>query len=452
MVYNHHCLMRRKSQGDYRCMMAVDVDGHVEPDRVRGALALAMAAHPATMAGLGVDLVWGRPYWRLPRPIDAAASQAAAAAHRFVDLSKQPDCPGCLERSVRTSLAASWDYAAGPQLRLDQYALADGRTRFCLRWPHFLTDAEGAQGFLYDLGRFDQAASGEPFSSPSIDRADAAGREPIDVLAPYSTAQRIRLFRRALAAMREPPAGRLISLFPQRFPPATSHGLLHRCWDAASVSRLHAAAKSTTPAGPGLYARHLIACVIRGLHRIYVEHNVDTDAYAITLPVRVAPPVSSETTRSGRPVHGNYLVPLTISGRRDLITDMQALGEDILRQHRRFLDGRMDLHWCSVMWALSHLRLSMYQALLKLDLGYVPLAAGFSYYGEIDPPIRSLGGKNVTNVWGSSLVATPPGWNVAFSRFRDSLNLALTYACPAVAGEMAVRFLDYIEAEMFTAT
>jgi hypothetical protein len=450
MVLNHHCLMKRELQGDYQCLMAVDVEGHVEPQRIQQALALAMTAHPATIAGLRIGLMWGTPYWRLPASIENSAHRAAAMAHRFIDLRDDPDDADRLSQSIHASCAESWDYAAGPQIRLDQYALADGRTRFYLRWPHFLTDAEGAQQFLRDIAHFDKTDSrGCSFPAAPSPQASPADHEMIDPLAERSTTQRIGLFRRALAAMRESPGGRVNSLHPQRFPPAAGHRLLHRHWDDESVGRMHAIAKTAAPAGPGLYARFLVTCVIRALHRVYVQHGVDTDAYVITMPVRVTLPAQAGRASRSRPVPGNYLVPLTIYGRRELIKDTQALGNDILRQYRRFLDDRMDLLWCSVMWMLSHLRLSMYQSLLKLRLGYLPLASGFSYYGEIDPPIRYFGGAKVTNLWGTSLVATPPGWNPAFSRFGRGLNLSLTYACPAVSGELAGQYANYIEEEMF---
>jgi hypothetical protein len=453
MVYNHHCLMKRAAQGDYQCVMAVDVDGHVEPDRVRNALAVAMAAHPETMAGLHISLTRGRPYWRLPRSPEDSAPQAAAAAHRFTDLRTEAVDHEHLQRLIQKSLAEQWDYAHGPSIRLDQYALASGSTRFCLRWPHFLTDADGAQQFLRDMGRFDSG------TTPRGDAADLRSsqacpdaRDDIDPLAEYSVAQRIRLFRRAMIMMREQQIGRVESLHAQRFPPASGHGLLHRHWNEQAVREMHALAKSATPAGPGLYARHLIACVMRAIHRVYVERGVQTDAYVITMPFRVRLPERSGEAAPGRPVHGNYLVPLTIYTPREMVRDPRSLGSEILRQYRRFLDERMDVLWCSVMWMLSHLRLSMYQSLLKRVLGGAPLASGFTYYGEIDPPIRSFGGSKVTNIWGTGVVATPPGWNAAFSRFGETLNLALTYARPGVTDELAGQYTDHIESEMFGRT
>jgi hypothetical protein len=453
MVYNHHCLMKRAAQGDYQCVMAVDVEGHVEPDRVRNALAVAMAAHPETMAGLRISLTRGRPYWRLPRSPEDSGPQAAAAAHRFTDLRTEPADQERLQRLIQKSLAEQWDYADGPSIRLDQYALASGSTRFCLRWPHFLTDADGAQQFLRDMGRFDQeqkacCEAANPASPPTYQDV----RETIDPLAEYSTSQRIRLFRRALIMMREQQIGRVESLHAQRFPPASGHGLLNRHWNEEAIREMHALARSATPAGPGLYARHLIACVMRAIHRVYVERGVQTDAYVITMPFRVRLPERPGETAPVRPVRGNYLVPLTIYTPRELVHDPRSLGSEILRQYRRFLDERMDVLWCSVMWMLSHLRLSMYQSLSKLKLGNAPLASGFTYFGEIDPPIRSFGGSKVTNIWGTGVVATPPGWNAAFSRFGETLNLAMIYARPAVTDELAVQYAGYIESEMFRRT
>jgi hypothetical protein len=101
------------------------------------------------------------------------------------------------------------------------------------------------------------------------------------------------------------------------------------------------------------------------------------------------------------------------------------------------------------MWVLAHLRLSMYQAVLRSRSSDIPLASGFSYYREVDPPVSGFGGAKVTSIAGAALVATPPGWNAAFSRFGDDLSLLLTYASPAVPDDLARQYAEHIEEEMF---
>ena len=449
LVFSHHHLMRRKLQGEYLALMMLDVEGHVEPDRVRNALTAAMTAHPTTLADICIPLLHGKPCWRIPARLDEAAGRAAGRAHTVDDLRDRADWAERLELLINERLAHRWSLTAGPPIRLDQYALPDGRTRFCLRWPHCLMDAEGAQLFLREIGRFDGHAAGCNGRTEDIPPDLLHDHQTIDVLRGRSLRERVRLLRRALAAERVGDRMSIRSLQPRLHPPTSAHGLLHRCWLPEKVQRVRANAQADVPAGPALYTRYFAVCAIRALHRIYREHGVDTDAYVLTLPIRVTMPGAVSGEVFARPVCGNYLVAPILYGRRSQADDKHALGEELLLQFETFTKNRSDLSFWAMMWAASHLRVSTYQLLFDLRAGFVPLASGFSCYGEIERPVRSFAGAAVTNLWGAGLIATPPGWNLVFSRFQDRLNVSLTYNLPTVSADLARRYLDYIEAEVF---
>jgi hypothetical protein len=463
LIFNHHCLMRRKHQGQYLCLMMVDLQGPVEPDRIRAALAAAMRAHPVASADLRFTLASGRPYWRIPRLVEEA-DRRAAQAHWFCDLRACPQSDSRLEELIRQRSRERLDPRTGPQVRLDQYALADDRTRLCLRWLHYFMDAEGAQLFLREIGRLDRAAHPVERSSAQNCLAEPEGHRehlgsplrslpdddrPVDALAQYSWRERLDLVRRGLASLPKHPDLRIKPLHRRVFPPAAEHRIVNCCWDRRQAQDMQDRARQVTPPGPGRYARHLAGCVIRAIHRIFVEQGVDTEAYLIPMPVRVNLPIPQADLSAARPFCGNYLVPLTLCGRRELIDDRRALGEDILRQYQAFVCGRSELTWSAIMWALSHLRLSMYQLLLEHRWDMPPLASGFSYYGEIELSLCTLVGAKVANMWGGGQVATPPGWNLTFSRFEGKLNLLLTYPRPAIPDYLARRYAEHIETEMF---
>lgn len=451
LVFNHDCFMRRKDQGAYTCLMGLEIVGFVAPARVRRALAQTFLALPVMAASLRVSIVYGRPFWVVPPLTEATAHLAAAVAHRFIDLRGCADAEDRLRASINDSFAARWNHASGPQIRLDQYALPGDRTKFCLRWLHFLMDAEGAQHLFGEIDRLaaEQAGplAGRALAAPT---AESSGRRAVDPLRLHSYAGRWKLAGRCLQRLRQGSGLQAQPLHPQIFPPAADHRCLLRSWSPGECQAVRENAKRTTPPGPGLYARHLLACTIRALDRIYVSQGAVTDVYLLTMPFRM--PLGSPVGDGSapRPIHGNYLVPLTICGRRELVGDRAALGEDILHQYTRFTDDQTDVMWCAMMWALGHLRLSMYQALLRLQIGFAPLSSGFSYYGEIEPPLRGFLGARLRNLWGAATVATPPGWNVAFSRFDNSLNLTLTYARPVIRDALAEQYARWLEEEMFT--
>lgn len=452
LVYSHHRLMRRRRQGEYVAMMVLDAAGDIAPERVRHALAGALAAHPIMMSDVVVPAWRGRPCWQLPVQPAEAAERAAERAHSREDLRDSADWAARVEQLTAQRLAHRWTIATGPQIRLDQYALPEGRTRFCLRWPHFLMDADGAQLFLREIDRFDgsdpAAAGGEAQALPPDVLPDHC---PVDVLAGRSFGERLRLLRRSFVEVRSERKLVIRGLQPGLFPASTEHGLLHRSWTPEQVQRLHAKAKATIPAGTALYTRYLAVCAMRALHRIFGEQGVDTDAYQLALPVHVTLPGESKEGGRARPVCGNYLVALTLCGARAQAADKAALGGALLGQFESFAQNHADLSFWAMMWAASRLRAWTYQLLFDLRLGFVPLASGFSYYGELARPVHTFCGVPVTNLWGAGLAATPPGWNLAISRFADRLNLTLTYNQPAVSPELARQYLDYFEEEAFAA-
>jgi hypothetical protein len=449
LVFNHHCFMRHKAQGDYGCFMVLELDGHVDPDRVRQAMAGALLAHPVMAASLRVSVLYGRPYWTVPRLTEADARLAAGIAHRAVDLRNGEDSEGRLHAWMSDSLSAKWSHSYGPLLRLDQYTLPTGRTRFILRWPHFLTDAEGAQRFLAEVERLDRKGSSPGTDAEGPAPAAAIGVRTVDPLRGYSWLARWWLAGRCFRQLRQPLGAEVKPLRTEIFPPVSDHRCLHRHWDSGRFRTIREKAKAATPPGPGLYARHLVAAAIRALDRVYAGEGVTTGAYVLAMPFRMPLGPEAGTGARSRPIHGNYLVPMSICGRRDLVADRAAMGEDILRQYTRFTEDHRDVTWCAMMWALGRLRLSMYQTLLRLQLGFVPLASGFSYYGETDPPLRRFLGARVLNLYGGGVVASPPGWNLVFSRFDEGLNLSVTYPRPAVSDALTERYIRWIEEEMF---
>jgi hypothetical protein len=445
LFYAHHRLLERQAPGGYTALMCIDAEGHADPGRVRRAVQRVLLAHPVLMAGLKVGWVLGRPRWQTPARAEEAAARAASRACVHTDLRGVPDAEERLEQAGLDLQHRRWPLESGPPLRLEQYDLPGGRTRFRLCWPHLLMDAEGAQWFLSELGRADP---GEQGHSPSTPVDGPADDRPVDVLRGHSLAGRLRLFRRGLSLQKSIGNIRATPLVRDDGGPV-EHRCLVRTWERAEVESLQAVARQVTPAGPALYARHLAACVLRALRRIYGEQGTITHTLVIPLPKSVSGGVGDGITSRGRSIVGNYLVSPNLRAEPGCIDDRAALGALILRQLQEYERNRADLAQWAAMWLASTMRVWMYDLVLRLPLGFNTLSSGFSYYGEITQPLRRIAGLTVTNLWGGGPMATPPGWNPTFSKFADRLNLSLTYNHPVVSGELAGRYLDLIEEEMF---
>ena len=451
LYYAHHRMLERTVRVGNFAYMMIDAEGHAEPELIRNALAAAMAAHPVTMAPLRISLFWGHPYWRIPRSRDLAARRAAEQAYTHDDLRALSDWQERLEQFCLKRYCTRSDLASGPQVRLEHYALPDNRTRFRLAWPHLLMDAEGAQWFLQEIARHCQTLAGQSLQ-PGDPSAHCVPMEPLtkpdeetmDVLAGRSFMERLRLFRSGFSQAGEHRHLTIRPIISDRPVAVESFGLAHLRWDPTQVSAIQIRAKSVTPPGPALYARYLAARVVRALHRIYVERGVTTDAYLITFPTRPLLPQAAAT----RPVPGNYLVSPVLCIPRELALHDGPLGNEISRQLEMYRQSQGELSQWAMVWLASFLRASAYDLILRLPLGFESLTSGFSYYGEISPPIRSFGGTRVANFYGGGPLASPPGWNPVFSRYEERLNLSLTWNRPAMPDELANRYAQLIEEEV----
>lgn len=467
LYYAHHRMLRRTAGSGSLAYMVLETSGHVEPDRVRDSLAAAMTAHPVTVSPLRISLLTGRPYWQVPHSPGAAVREAVDQAFVCDDLRPadgrapvEVEAASWQERLEQLCLqryAPLWDLQSGAHLRFEQYLLPDGRTRFRLLWPHFLMDAEGAQWFLREIDRhcsmtvhpsmlpscnLHTAAQALQPGTPSAALADGL---PIDLLAGHSLAGRLRLFRRGFALQPEHKELAISPLASDASCAVTSLGLIHRHWSGPDLDVVHASAKRVTPSGPALYARYLAACVIRALHRLHVELGRESGGYLITFPMRPAAAPDLDT----RTVNGNYLVSPLLWTRREQALDRAALAAAIHQQLDDYRRKQGDLSQWAQVWAASFLRASFYDLIFRLPLGFERLSSGFSYYGEIRPPLRTFCGAPIINFYGGGPLGTPPGWNPVFSRWHDRLNLSLTWNRPHITEEAAARYAALIEEEMF---
>jgi hypothetical protein len=446
-IYGHHRWLSDRQRGGNIPFMMVDLVGHIEPSVLRSALAAVFLAHPATMGTLRTSPFRLRPFWQLPSVSNHAALQAAERAYIYDDLRTMDDSAARLDRLCNERYTPDWDLARGPQVRLEHYDLPGEETRLCLRWPHFLMDAEGAQGFLAELERQrqpDHCAESAPFPWQPDDR-------PVDVLSGTSALERLRLTRSGLFDQKSSVRGGVRPLTladPNRF---EGYQALHRCWEDVAFDRIRENAKRVTPFGPALYARHLAGAVIRALERIYREERIETSAYLITFPMRVRRPDLPDDVPFHRPLIGNYLVTPTLTIPRDQVGNESELGATILQQYQEFLARRGDAAQWALLQAASIVHAWAYPLIFRFPIASGTFSSGFSYYGEIESPLRGLAGAKVANIWGGGPTTTPPGWNPVFSRYGDRLNMSLTWTRPAITDDLAGRYASYIEEFLFAA-
>ena len=437
-IYAHHRSLVRRQRGGNIAFMMVDVDGFVDPAAVRKAVAAVLAANPVLMSALRVSPFRLRPNWQTPSSSPRQIDLAADRTHMYDDLRAEHDATARLNQLCAMRYGPNWDVSRGPQVRLEQYGLPHDRTRLCLRWPHFLMDAEGAQWFLSELGRHFDGADGV---APSL----LIARGPsVDVLAGMSRVARVRLMMRGLAAQKSIPASEVQHVCDASSQHIESYRFLHRAWHGKEFEQIRERARTTMPPGPALYGRYMAAIVLQALDRIYREEGLDTRASAITFPMKVRLTSSDKVTDS-RTMVGNYLVTPTLTIDRGKIGDVAELGLEIHKQLQSFLERSGDQAQWALLEAASLIHAWFYPAIFRFAFAGAAYSSGFSYYGEIDSPLRRLAGADVTNIWGGGPSTTPPGWNPVFSRYGDRLNLSLTWTSPHIPDTLAERYASHIE-------
>jgi hypothetical protein len=429
-AFDYH--MKRRGYPGATALLAMDIVGRLESADVVSALRRAMELHPTT-AGAAAVSFWRRwPIWRHTRgPVQPD--------YLYEDLSGEADWVAAAEKLPQERLSLWWDTSQPPLVRLDHYRGPHGQHRLCLRWPHALMDAGGGQYFLAEMSRLGDS---KPSQLPDHLLPDT---ELVDPLADFGPLGRARLLAQWVR-QRDPrvrvPNASLYDRLPERTSESRRLRCLHRAWSAEMVERLRRNARRIAPSGPGLHSRFLAGCVLRAVHQMHREHGCALPVYHLVFPMGFP-------GLARRPIVGNYLMSPSFRVTADRIADKRALAEDIDRQLCKYLEQRSYLAEWALHRLTAQLRASQYRRLVEYHLRDQPVATGFAFIGEVDPPIRRFLGAEVTNLWAAGVFNIPPGWNPTFFRFRDRLNLGLAWPEGAFPAAVVQRYADLMEQEAF---
>ncbi len=429
-AFDHH--MRRRGYPASAAFMMMEARGRLDPERIVEALRRAMDLHPVVAGRAAVSFWRARPCWRVERPLPEPH-------YAFHDLSGEPDWPVAADALGQERFSAAWDSATGPQVRIDHFRGPQDQHRLMVRWTHALMDAEGVQLFMTEADRLAAEPPALPHAALSPD-----GRA-VDPLRGNGPLRRLALMiqgiRERAPAIPAWPAS-LCDVLPQR--PVSARGLryLHREWPPQRVQQMRAQAARLAPAGPVRYGRYLAGCIIRAIYRLHAEHGRRLPLYGVMFPM-------STPDRMPRPVASNYLAAVTLIVPAERLDDRGAVQQVIHEQVRAYFEHRSNLAGWSMMKLMSGLRVGQYRRLVEHQIRTQPFATGYSYYGDIDPPLRCFLGAEVTNLWSTGVQSIPPGWNPVFSVFGPRMNLALAWPESAFPPDLVRRYLDLIEEEVF---
>ncbi|MCB9852190.1 MAG: hypothetical protein H6819_03770 [Phycisphaerales bacterium] len=435
LLHTDHVVRMRGDQGPNIAFMCMDIDGALDAEQMRRSIARAMAQSPTTLGLLRHSIFGGWPFWRIPRDPAASAEHAVNRAYQFIDASDRGDvCDG----DPATTGENPDDLRNGPQIRMTHYALPAGKSRVCIRWPHWLMDAAGTLAFLALWAKCYEEDGGVS-SRDQGDVADVRQWRPL---------QGISLIERWRTLRSQPNAGALAKKrvgtpCDDSAGVVREHRVMHRLWDADAMERIRKASKHGVPAGPARITRYLAVSVLRALHELFKENGWGGETYRITLPMRMR---GHEPENASPLVFGNHLVsPLLLFDRR-MGGDASQLAASLMEQLHAYLEAHGDRAQWTLMSLAALLPFPAHRWIFGLPSFKAHFSSGFSFYGELHPPLRSVAGMPITNLYGGGPTTIPPGMNPVFSRFDASLNLALTYSWPVVSDDVARRYVELIEA------
>jgi hypothetical protein len=424
--------MARQGYAGRAILFILDAVGEVDSARVAKGFQRALEAHPTMMSAQAITLLQAWPYWRSP-------DVPVAPKFKHCDLSTVDNWPKAADEMAQRHAAEASDLTTPPLVSLWHIKGPGSLHRFTFCWPHALMDGQGAQYFISEIHRL---ADDSPAPYPPILMQD---HERLDPLAGYGVVARLKLARQAMrtTSLRAPVQGlSLYESLPDRPTNDRIQRFTRRIWTPDKVRRMRDNARNLCSPGPVLYGRYVAACVLRAVHRIHAEHGRKLPYYAMTFPMQVA-------GIERRPIPGSFLVWANLKVDADRITDKRSAIEDVDRQVREHFEQRRDLSIWALLWLAGQLRNWQYHLLMGWVTRRQPSVTGYSFFREIEPPIRQFVGAQLTDFWTFGPASLPPGWNPVFSRFGDQWNFTLSWASGAYPERVAERYADLIEEEVF---
>jgi len=411
----------------FKAAMGFDVGGVVAPAELKTGLSRVLGEMPVLAGRLRFSPILARPQWTVDHALPAIED-----IYKFEDVNDRPDAIVAADMAMEGAASGSIDLSRSPIIRLHHIRTREF-DRVLLVWPHPLMDGQGG----YEVLR--RVATGI-----EIDKLPKSGKAN-DGVAAFSQMGIAERLSRAIRGYR---AQRAVSRIQTQLPitgPVDTAGRVRfarRLGQPNSFEIIAAAARRLAPSGPGLYARHLAACTIRALRRLYDNHGWTTPNYAISFPMR-----PSGLSAAAQPL-GNYLVAAALNVSHDVAFDWPRLGDEIAKQVSAFSTSGADLNQWALLGASSRMRPWQYYAVMKSSVAMTPLISGYSYFqAEGSNPIEQFAGRPIVRTLFGGVVTIPPGWNPAFWRHGSHLAMTLAWPVGFIADELATEFADLIESE-----
>jgi hypothetical protein len=406
--------MRARGHAGNHCLFAATVEGHLDVQDLTRRLDRAAALLPELRRRL-VRTPAG-PAW-LDTDAPAPPLRVRTVAARDLD--------AALEQLAddRVSGDAPW---AADLLR------AEDRDVFVWRWFHPFTDAKGAERFVTWLGSGD-AASGPVDPPPPEDRHDTGAR-PLAKLDRKARIDAARTYGNHMLAHARTPIVSLATLgaAPLRGTRAIRIRLTEdetRAFDRRVRERAKLAESSVMV----FASARLYDALLRGRGLAPPQHLV---------PV----PLSLDPKAGATRMFGNNLTMMTFALRREDLADLPRALASLGDQQRAIVREKLDVGMLASLDFAKAVPSPIYHWFLTRPFGGEVSSFVFSTPGPAT--ITTFAGRRVTDAYALPTVATPPGFQVIFSRHSARLSAIIGFASGLLTPEEEAPLADRLRAEL----
>lgn len=379
-------VMRARGLAGNHCLFVVAVGGRLDVQRVIRRLERAVALLPELRR-------------RLVRTPSGPAWQEAAAPSPTVRVRgiAAADLDSTLEALVDERVADDHPWAA-------TILRTEAGDVFVWHWFHPLCDAKGAERFVAWLGS--GGADGPPDPPPPEDREGTGAR----LLAKLDRKARIELTRAYGNHMLEharTPIVSLASLAGRLGRTRTIRVQLGPDETRAFDKRVRELAKLAETSVMVLVSARLFDAVLRDRGLAPAQHLV---------PV----PLSLDPKAGATRMFGNNLTMMTFALRREALADPQHAIASLADQQRAIVKGKLDTGMLASLEFAKAVPASLYHWFLTRPFGGEVSSFVFSNPGAVT--IDTFAGLPVRDAFALPSVATPPGFQVIFSRYGGRLS------------------------------
>ncbi|MFQ5428703.1 MAG: hypothetical protein ACE5E1_00210 [Phycisphaerae bacterium] len=420
-----HDSMRAIGHGGFQCQTHVWLRDRVDPDALRAALASLNRRFPVVTSRL-VDPGGNRPsYWRYRPEARVELHELTAGANDTATVWQRPEA----------LFAEPLDLDETDPIAFHLLHLPDGRDVLVIRFGHALMDGKAPEFVLQAINQYHNGAGADE-SSP----APAGNDVPVDEMrAHLERHERSRRFKAAMQVVR----GQIrLPVKPVTLDRPDLKGWAIRPYRIAvrSLNENQTAAlteRATRLCGFANLSPVILAGVFRAVSRLTPRPQRGRTCFQTDVPLNLRRPGTSA------PIFHNFMSFVQMSAMGSELSDRDGLARTLSARMRDQLRRGIDLGNLQMMAFMSrHVRLLRKHVMERAKKH--PFTLGFGFQGPVVEGLETFCGRAVDWLYTLNSAMAPPGITLQINRFRDRLNLGLTYIEESVPESLAEAFLDAV--------